>query len=148
MNDKERQELLDQALDRINSGALGQKNQAYWNKIAAISSTRSSDVRAKAMKSIDWDKRNKALSKSRKGKLNIGLQKHNNSIRIPVNAFKVTHNGKKKQNFKILTKEFIGTYESITAASKELKISTSIIHNILNPNNRIFQVKGFLFEYT
>jgi len=109
--------------------------------------SRTKEVRKKAVNNTNWEERNKSLAKSRRGIVNIGLQKHNESIRVPVKAYNITHNGRKKQNFKILTKELIGTYESITAASKELKIPAGIIHNILNPNNRIFQVRGFMFEY-
>lgn len=147
MNDKERQRLLDQALDRVMSGPIGQNKQAYWNKVAAISSTRSPDVRAKAMKSIDWDKRNKALGKSRKGKLNKGLQKHNINKRVPISVYKCKTNGKKKQNLKFIYKTFYKEYESIYAASLDTKVGSPSILQILDPNTTAVSYKGFTFEY-
>jgi len=141
------QEDLDKALDELMAGPIGQKKQAYWNKIAAIGSTRSPDVRAKAMKSIDWVKRNKALSKSRKGKVNKGLQKHNVNKRVPIRVYKCKTNGKKKQNLKFIFKEFYKDYESIHAASLDIKIGGPSILQILDPDTTCVSYKGFTFEY-
>lgn len=139
LDDKEWDEVLDTSND---------KTEGYWNKVAAMNLTRSPEIRRKAVENTNWEVRNKNLGLSRKGKLNEGLQKSNIDKRTPVVAYKVTHNGLKKDNFKFLSQEYYKTYESVNEASKDLGIASGIIHNILNPDHSSKQVKGWLFKYT
>lgn len=138
LNDKEWQQLLDTSDDRT---------EGYWNKVAAMNLTRSPEIRKKAVENTNWELRNENLSKARKGVLNKGLQKSNMDKRITIAAYKVTHNGLKKDNFKFLSQEYYKTYDSIHQASQDLKIASGIIHNILNPDHSSKQVKGWLFKY-
>lgn len=138
LDDNEWKKVLDTSDD---------KTEGYWNKVAAMNLTRSPEIRRKAVENTNWEVRNKNLSKARKGKLNEGLQKTNILKRTPIEAYKVTHNGLKKDNFKFLSQEYFKTYESVTEASLDLKIASGIIHNILNPDHSSKQVKGWLFKY-
>lgn len=147
MEKKFTQEDLNKALDKVKSGPIGQKNQAYWNKVDAIEATRDSEVRKVAVANTDWEKRNKSLSKSRKGKVNKGLQKHNVNKRVPIKVFKCKTNGKKKQNFKFIYKTFYKEYESIYAASLDINVDSPSILQILDPNNTCMSCKGYTFEY-
>ena len=142
MDDRNLQKLL----DSLDEGPLG-KPQAYWNKVEAIEMTRFPDVRKRAVQNTDWESRNKNLGISRKGKINEGLQQSNLEKRTPILAYRITHNGKKKENFKFLTKEFYKEYESLNQASKDIKINSAIIHNVLNPEHPSLQIKGWFFEY-
>ncbi len=142
------QEELQKLLDSLAEGPLG-KPQSYWNKIDAINNTRYKDVRKRVIKNTDYKASLTKGWKTRKvkGFKNPNLQEYNKNKRTPIKAYITTNNKRKGDNFKFLTKEFYKEYESLHAATLDLKISSSIIHNILNPNHRAFQIKGWYFEY-
>tara|TARA_R110000796_G_scaffold1739_1_gene7124 strand:- start:52 stop:489 length:438 start_codon:yes stop_codon:yes gene_type:complete len=141
------QEELQNLLDSLAEGPLG-KPQAYWNKIEAINNTRHKDVRKRVVENTDFKASLTKGWKTRKknGFVNSGLLNSQVGKRTPIKAYITTNNRRKGENFKFLTKKFYKEYESITAAGNDLKIATSVIHNILNPDHRAFQVKGWYFE--
>jgi hypothetical protein len=143
------QEDLNKALEKIKQGPVGHKSQAYWNKIEAIDNTRDKDVRKRVVENTDFKASLAKGWKTRKknGFVNTGLLNSNIDKRVPIKAYVTTNNKRKGDNFKFLTKKFYKEYESIHAAGKDLKIASSTIYNVLNPNHRAFQVKGWYFEY-
>ena len=143
-----KQEELQKLLDSLKDGPLG-KPQSYWNKIEAIGNTRHKDVRKRVVENTDFKASLAKGWKTRKdsGFVNSGLLKCQVEKRTPIKAYITTNNKRKGDNFKFLTKKFYKEYESLHAASQDVKIASSVIHNILNPNHRAFQVRGWYFEY-
>jgi hypothetical protein len=142
-----KQEELQKLLNSLDEGPLG-KPQAYWNKIEAIDNTRHKDVRSLATQNTNFKASLAKGWKTRKknGFVNLGLLNCQVAKRTPIKAYITTNNKRKGDNFKFLTKKLYKEYESIHAASQDLKIDSGVIHNILNPDHRAFQVKGWYFE--
>ena len=148
MNDKERQELLDQALDRIMSGPIGQRKEGRWDQYNTLitnskSNSQNKAIRAKIVANTDWEVvRKKQVANTDYTKHREMFREANIQRRKKIKAFKVV-----KEKGVIVSKTFISIHDSILQCSKDLNILQGGISNILNPNHAAKSYKGYTFEY-
>ena len=131
MEDKQKQ--LDEALDRILSGPIGQNKEVFWD--------RAQKARDLSADSDILKKRGLSISKKLTGR------KAGPSKRMkPIKAFKIIKATANK-NSPIVGKTYIGTFDNAYKAAEKFNLNQGDIANVLRPKSRCISIKGYSFEY-
>ena len=148
-----KQEDLQKLLDSLDEGPLGNP-ASYWSNIDNLHLAISPEGIKNRVSNTDWKSLAKKISKTKKGsKLNLNEEQKKNFANRPqvkknLIAFaKRTEESKKPINaYLAKTMEFVGTYESIHEAARQLNLVAADIVNVLSPRKQQ-TTKGYTFKY-
>lgn len=144
MDNKDLQKLL----DSLDEGPLG-KPQWYWENISNLELTQSKDSKQKRANNYKGEKRKKASILAQKTmnsnvKVRSKQQSGNRDKWVPVKAYKVVTTGRGK-TWKLISKEYIGTYNSQRECALELDIPPGYVSGVIL--GKVKSAKGYTFEY-
>lgn len=125
---------LQNLLDSLDEGPLG-KPQSYWNLVENLSTGRhlsySKEILEKRSRNINY--------------INSRLKRGDRPAQMrPILAYKVYSQGSGR-NYKEISREFVGEFESIWKASEELNVKRGDISNVLGGRQK--NTKGYTFKY-
>jgi len=134
MNDKEKQRLLDQALDRLMSGPVGQRNERGWDNKIKLELARE----VLLSKPVSKETRKK-MTKAAKGRIN----KASIDPKIRAKAAATMSKGVIVYSYPAIKE--IGRYKNNKEAGDALDIHRSIIASVARGIYK--QCRGYTFEY-